>query len=52
MMTHHGTGRYAMIAYMINYLSEKIENFLDWMADSLIDFALEFDDEPFDDEEL
>ena len=41
-----------MIAIMIDYISKKIENFLDWIADSLIDFALEFDDEPFDDEEL
>lgn len=41
-----------MIVYMINYLSERIEKFLDWVADSLVDFDLEFDDEPFDDEEL
>ena len=41
-----------MIAIMISYLSKKIENFLDWIADSLVDFDLEFDDEPFDKEEL
>lgn len=41
-----------MIVYMINYLSEKIENFLDWIANSLVDFALELDEELFDDEEL
>lgn len=41
-----------MIVFMRNYLSEKIENFLDWIANSLVDFALEFDDESFDDEEL
>jgi hypothetical protein len=45
-------GRYAMIVYMINYLLVKMESFLDWIADSLVDFDLEFDDEPFDDEEL
>lgn len=41
-----------MIAYMRDYLSVKIENFLDWIANSLVDFALEFDEELFDDEEL
>lgn len=42
-----------MIAIMISYLSKKIENFLDWMANSLVDFALEFDEELFgEDEEL
>lgn len=41
-----------MIVIVRDYLLVKIENFLDWIADSLIDFALEFDDEPFDDEEL
>lgn len=49
---HLGTGRYVMIVYMTNYLLVKMESFLDWIADSLIDFALEFDDEPFEDEEL
>lgn len=41
-----------MIVCMTNYLTVKVESFLDWMANSLIDFSLEFDDEPFDDEEL
>ena len=41
-----------MIVSMIDYISQKIENFLDWIANSLVDFALEFDDELFDDEEL
>lgn len=41
-----------MIVIVRDYLLVKIENFLDWIADSLVDFALEFDDEPFDDEEL
>ena len=41
-----------MIVYMINYLSEKIENFLDWVADSLVDFALELDEELFDQDEI
>lgn len=49
---HLGTVRYAMIVFMINYLLVKMENFLDWMANSLIDFSLEFDDELFDDDEL
>jgi len=46
---HHGTGRYVMIAYMKNFLLARVENLLDWIADSLIDFSLEFDDELFDD---
>lgn len=41
-----------MIVYMRDYLLVKMENFLDWIANSLVDFALEFDDEPFDDEDL
>ena len=48
---HLGTGRYVMIVYMTNYLLVKMESFLDWIADSLIDFALELDEELFDDEE-
>ena len=40
-----------MIVYMTNYLLVKMESFLDWIADSLIDFALELDEELFDDEE-
>jgi hypothetical protein len=38
-------GRYAMIVYITNYLLVKMENFLDWIAGSLIDFDLEFDDD-------
>lgn len=41
-----------MIVIVKDYLLVKIENFLDWIANSLVDFALEFDDEPFEDEEL
>lgn len=41
-----------MIAIMIDRLRIKVENFLDWIADSLVEFDLEFDDEPFDKEEL
>ena len=39
-----------MIVYMINYLRAKMENLIDWAAESLIDFDL--DDELFDEEEL
>ena len=49
---HPGTVRYAMIVYMKDYLLAKMENFLDWIANSLVDFALEFDDEPFEKEDL
>ena len=45
-----GTGRYAMIAYMKDYLLAKMENFLDWIALSLVEFDL--DDELFDEDEL
>lgn len=41
-----------MIVIVKDYLLVKMENFLDWIANSLVDFALEFDDEPFEDEEL
>ena len=41
-----------MIVFMIDYISQKMENFLDWIANSLVDFALELDEELFDDEEL
>jgi hypothetical protein len=44
-MVRRGTGRYAMIVFVTNYLLVKMENFLDWIADSLIDFDLEFDDD-------
>ena len=47
---HPGMGRYAMIVSMINYLRARMENLIDWAADSLIDFDL--DDELFDEEEL
>ena len=42
---HRGMGRYAMIVFVTNYLLVKMESFLDWIADSLIDFDLEFDDD-------
>lgn len=41
-----------MIVFMRDYLLAKMENFLDWIANSLVDFALELDEELFDDEEL
>lgn len=47
---HRGMERYVMIVYMINYLRAKMENLIDWAAESLIDFDL--DDELFDEEEL
>jgi hypothetical protein len=34
---------------MMNYLRNRIEEFLDYIADALVDFDIEFDDEPFDD---
>lgn len=40
-----------MIVYMRDYLLAKMENFLDWIANSLVDFSLEFDEELFDEDE-
>lgn len=39
-----------MIVSMINYLRARVENLIDWAAESLVDFDL--DDELFDEEEL
>jgi len=43
--------RYAIFVLggtMMKYLRNKIEHFIDYIADALVDFDLEFDDEPFD----
>jgi len=34
---------------MMEYLRNKIERFIDYIADALVDFDLDYDDEPFDD---
>ena len=39
-----------MIVFMRDYLLAKMENFLDWIALSLVEFDL--DDELFDEDEL
>ena len=50
-MAHHGTGRYVMIVYMKDYLLVKMENLLDWIGNSLVDFALDIDEELFEEDE-
>ena len=51
-----GMERYAIFVLggktMMDYLRNKIEDLIDYLADALVDFDLEFDDEPFDKEEL
>lgn len=47
-----GMERYAIFVLggkMMKYLRNKIEDLIDYLADALVDFDLEFDDEPFDD---
>jgi hypothetical protein len=47
-----GMGKYAIFVLggrtMMDYLRNRVEEFLDYIADALIDFDIEFDDEPFD----
>jgi hypothetical protein len=49
-------GKYAIFVLggrtMMDYLRNRVEEFLDYIADALIDFDIEFDDEPFEKEEL
>ena len=33
---------------MMDQIRQRIEDFLDYIADALVEFDLEFDDEPFD----
>jgi hypothetical protein len=51
-----GTASYVILVLggikMMDYLKNRLENFLDYIADALIDFDLEFDDEPFEKEDL
>ena len=40
-----------MIVYMKDYLLVKMENLLDWIGNSLVDFALDIDEELFEEDE-